>query len=160
MADQHDQAVDEEQSNFPGINKRHGFFKAIERNQRDRDHYHQEWEEWREVEHDERTLCTVSNFCLFVFLSSAFCLWIKGRKGEVKREWRGTKRKPQKPLYCPPHTRERRPAALYRLEIEVRPNVWHRQTVHKVCSYCFKSFSDIDCVCSSRLGGQNSWLGR
>lgn len=25
---------------FPGLNKTHGFFKAIERNQRDRDSYH------------------------------------------------------------------------------------------------------------------------
>ena len=30
--------------NFPGLNKRHGFFKAIERNQRDRDLYHQQAE--------------------------------------------------------------------------------------------------------------------
>lgn len=30
--------------NFPGLNKRHGFFKAIERNQRDRDLYHQQTE--------------------------------------------------------------------------------------------------------------------
>ena len=34
---------------FPGLNKAHGFFNLIERNQRDRDNYHQEREEWRQV---------------------------------------------------------------------------------------------------------------
>lgn len=34
---------------FPGLNKAHGFFSLIERNQRDRDTYHQEQEEWKEV---------------------------------------------------------------------------------------------------------------
>ena len=32
-----------EQEKFPGLNKRHGFFKAIERNQVSRDDYH--WSE-------------------------------------------------------------------------------------------------------------------
>ena len=34
---------------FPGLNKAHGFFNLIKRNQRDRDTYHQEQEELREV---------------------------------------------------------------------------------------------------------------
>ena len=35
---------------FPGLNKAHGFFSLIERNQRDRDCYHQEREEWKQVD--------------------------------------------------------------------------------------------------------------
>lgn len=34
---------------FPGLNKRHGFFRAIERNQLIRDAYHREQEEKKEV---------------------------------------------------------------------------------------------------------------
>ena len=34
---------------FPGLNKAHGFFHLIKKNQRDRDCYHQEQEEWKEV---------------------------------------------------------------------------------------------------------------
>jgi len=34
---------------FPGLNKAHGFFNMIKRNQRDRDNYHQEREEWKQV---------------------------------------------------------------------------------------------------------------
>lgn len=39
----------EEQEQFPGLNKAHGFFNLIKRNQRDRDSYHQEVEEMRQV---------------------------------------------------------------------------------------------------------------
>lgn len=38
-----------EKSSFPGLNKSHGFFHLIKRNQRDRDSYHQEQEEWKQV---------------------------------------------------------------------------------------------------------------
>jgi hypothetical protein len=38
-----DEAEDNPES-FPGLNKAHGFFKAIERNQRDRDLYHKQTE--------------------------------------------------------------------------------------------------------------------
>ena len=38
-----DEAEDNSES-FPGLNKAHGFFKAIERNQRDRDLYHKQTE--------------------------------------------------------------------------------------------------------------------
>jgi hypothetical protein len=38
-----------EQPPFPGLNKAHGFFHLIKRNQKDRDCYHQEREEWKEV---------------------------------------------------------------------------------------------------------------
>lgn len=34
---------------FPGLNKAHGFFKAIERNQRDRDLYHKQTEVHTEI---------------------------------------------------------------------------------------------------------------
>ncbi len=34
---------------FPGLNKAHGFFYMIKKNQRDRDSYHQEREEWKQV---------------------------------------------------------------------------------------------------------------
>ena len=51
MADQDADGCEE--ANFPGLNKRHGFFKAIERNQRARDHYHQEWEV------SKRSVCTL-----------------------------------------------------------------------------------------------------
>ncbi|XP_064385135.1 UPF0561 protein C2orf68 homolog [Halichondria panicea] len=33
-----------EDSDFPGLNKKHGFFKVIERNQKDRDDYHHKQE--------------------------------------------------------------------------------------------------------------------
>lgn len=39
----------DEKSYFPGLNKAHGFFSMIERNQKDRDSYHQEMEEWKQV---------------------------------------------------------------------------------------------------------------
>ncbi len=38
-----------EKSSFPGLNKSHGFFNLIERNQRDRESYHQEQEERKQV---------------------------------------------------------------------------------------------------------------
>ncbi len=34
---------------FPGLNKAHGFFSLIQRNQKARDTYHQEKEEWSKV---------------------------------------------------------------------------------------------------------------
>ena len=39
-----DEAEDSNAESFPGLNKAHGFFKAIERNQRDRDLYHKQTE--------------------------------------------------------------------------------------------------------------------
>ena len=39
-----DEAEDNNPESFPGLNKTHGFFKAIERNQRDRDLYHKQIE--------------------------------------------------------------------------------------------------------------------
>ena len=45
--------LEEEQEKFPGLNKRHGFFRAIERNQVSRDDYH--WsEEERKVQDKKR----------------------------------------------------------------------------------------------------------
>lgn len=38
-----------EKSPFPGLNKAHGFFNLIKRNQKDRDSYHQEQEQWKQV---------------------------------------------------------------------------------------------------------------
>lgn len=38
------------EEDFPGLNKRHGFFRAIERNQRDRDDYHHKMERKKQVE--------------------------------------------------------------------------------------------------------------
>lgn len=40
---------DGDEKSFPGLNKAHGFFNLIERNQKDRDSYHQEQEERKEV---------------------------------------------------------------------------------------------------------------
>lgn len=41
---------EEQQSeSFPGLNKAHGFFSMIEKNQRSRDTYHQKMEEWKQV---------------------------------------------------------------------------------------------------------------
>ena len=47
-----------EETTFPGVDKHHGFFKAVERNQVSRDGYHKEqkiWQERRkqEVKHKE-----------------------------------------------------------------------------------------------------------
>ena len=44
-----DSELSDRERSFPGLNKAHGFFSMIERNQRDRDTYHQEREEWKEV---------------------------------------------------------------------------------------------------------------
>lgn len=38
----------EEDEQFPGLNKRHGFFKVIEKNQTARGEFHQKQEEWLE----------------------------------------------------------------------------------------------------------------
>ena len=53
-----------EQERFPGLNKRHGFFKAIERNQVSRDDYH--WsEEGRKYELKKKQDLEVAKFaCL------------------------------------------------------------------------------------------------
>ena len=40
-------AVDQEDQ-FPGLNKRHGFFKVIEKNQTARGDFHRKQEEWLE----------------------------------------------------------------------------------------------------------------
>ena len=40
---------DHQQEPFPGLNKAHGFFSLIERNQRERDTYHQKMEERKQV---------------------------------------------------------------------------------------------------------------
>lgn len=40
---------EEVESPFPGLNKSHGFFHLIERNQRDRESYHHQQEEMKEV---------------------------------------------------------------------------------------------------------------
>ena len=37
------------EESFPGLNKAHGFFSLIQRNQRDRDAYHQQREELEQV---------------------------------------------------------------------------------------------------------------
>lgn len=42
-------AVDREEEDFPGLNKRHGFFRAIERNQHARDSFHWQQEEQKEA---------------------------------------------------------------------------------------------------------------
>lgn len=39
-----------EDSDFPGLNKKHGFFKVIERNQKDRDDYHHKQEPIKQVQ--------------------------------------------------------------------------------------------------------------
>lgn len=41
--------VSDEKSAFPGLNKAHGFFHLIKRNQTDRDSYHREQEDWKQV---------------------------------------------------------------------------------------------------------------
>ena len=41
---------DNNSESFPGLNKTHGFFKAIERNQRDRDLYHKQTEVHNQLE--------------------------------------------------------------------------------------------------------------
>lgn len=48
---EHEESEEElgEKSTFPGLNKAHGFFHLIKRNQKDRDSYHQQQEERREV---------------------------------------------------------------------------------------------------------------
>ena len=48
MADK-DVDRDMREERFPGLNKRHGFFKAIERNQLARDSYHWQQEGQREA---------------------------------------------------------------------------------------------------------------
>ena len=48
-----DQDQDSDDDNFPGLNKRHGFFRVIERNQMSRDEYHKKHELWREEKKKE-----------------------------------------------------------------------------------------------------------
>lgn len=43
----------EDDENFPGLNKRHGFYKVIQRNQVSRDDYHKKNELWREEKKKE-----------------------------------------------------------------------------------------------------------
>ncbi len=38
---------------FPGLNKKHGFFRVIERNQVSRDEYHKKHELWKEEKKNE-----------------------------------------------------------------------------------------------------------
>lgn len=40
--------------NFPGLNKAHGFFRVIERNQVSRDQYHKKHELWKEEKKREQ----------------------------------------------------------------------------------------------------------
>lgn len=66
MADEAED-IDSNPESFPGLNKTHGFFKAIERNQRDRDLYHKQTEV-HNIKLDLLILIQVldqESFCLF-----------------------------------------------------------------------------------------------
>ena len=94
---------------FPGINKAHGFFEMVKRNQLERDQYHWAEEQRREAKRVEA-------------------------RGRQRRE-RMARKKPDKALYVPPGRHAERGAAsittcseptakLYRLEIEATPGEW------------------------------------
>jgi hypothetical protein len=41
------------EESFPGLNKRHGFFRIIEKNQSDRDSYHWQHEDYKVQKREE-----------------------------------------------------------------------------------------------------------
>lgn len=51
MAEQTSESVTEY---FPGLNKKHGFYRVIERNQESRDEYHKAHELWKEEKRKEQ----------------------------------------------------------------------------------------------------------
>lgn len=108
---------------YPGIDKRHGFFRAIKRNQVDRDVYHRNREEWREQRKQQ---------------TDKEVLEERIRKQQAEQEAKDERRRrrrdrqrPDRAVYQPPRARQD-PRTLYKLEIEVKPGVVWKTEVNKV----------------------------
>lgn len=120
------------EQNYPGLNKRHGFFRAIERNQVDRDVYHRNQSEWR----DQRRKQTDKE----VMDERQQVLKAEQDAKEDRRRRRRERQRPDRAMYQPPRTRmiSQPPAEaspLYKIEIEVKPGVVWKTQVSKVRCY-------------------------
>ena len=115
--------------NYPGLNKRHGFFRAIERNQVDRDVYHRnrsEWKDQRKGQTDKEAMDERQQ--------------LQKAEQEAKDDRRRRRRERQRPdraTYQPPRARmtSQQPieaSPLYKIEIEVKPGVIWKTQVSKV----------------------------
>lgn len=121
-----------DEKSFPGLNKSHGFFSLIERNQKARDSYHQEQEEVRPV-------------IPLLQLEHALGGYLQARRLQVQKQARKLETqkrkkssgqdqgsKPALSLYCPPQRRVHRDRNThldsgkkkFLLEVEISPNQW------------------------------------
>ena len=132
--------------NYPGLDKRHGFFRAIKRNQVDREVYHRTREEWREQRKQQ---------------TDREVLEERRRKHQAEQEAKDERRRrrrdrqrPDRAVYQPPRARHDPrvdPRAnqnpLYKLEIEVKPGVVWKTEVSKVRDVKFRTNFSASSVC-------------
>ena len=92
---------------YPGLNKRHGFFRAIERNQVDREVYHRDRSEWR----DQRKKQTDKEVMEEVMVEKRQMVQAEQDAKDDRRRRRRDRQRPDRAMYQPPRARLGQPSA-------------------------------------------------